>query len=738
MKKIILILIFLHCIDLYASEQRALFIAIDTYLPENPLGKAVGRSWVNLDGCVNDAMEMKEIAKAKFGFSNEKNIQFIQNQECTRNRIIEELNKLILNSKKGDIVFIYYAGHGSQTKNSLSAESDFKDETIVPADAYLGVKDIRDKELAALFNKLLDKGVVLTVIFDSCHSGSIGRGPLSNKTNKLRYIPGSDLDAKDATIITNPPETRGALILSAAQDDECASEMEDDQGRPHGAFTASLLKALQSLPANSSTEQIFNSTRAILKYNNKKQEPIIAGNIDRKNGTLFGVDPALLNNNKTIIAVINANDPNSIKLQGGYALGISKNCEFRLVSDTTISVEVTTIDGVNKCSAKLKSGDGKKIKAGEFFELSLWASSPITLKVFMPSTKSQNAELTKEVNAFANALVQNGYTIINDPTLVSATNNIFYSQDANWYLGMPDGAIKSIGKKLDATKISLAKDAKIYIAVPANEKAVDYFTNQFKTNNSVEIVNNADNANYILSGRLQNGNLEYALIAPNLNNKDDAYTSTLPTRTNFVILDNANKGADSIMNYALRLSKIKAWLSLQSSADGSDGFPFSLAIKQKKDNSTLTQGELHNGDKIGFVLVKDKRAFASASLQRRYVYVFAIDNTGKTQLVFPLESSGSVENRLPISAMDVPDEIQLGAKAVLEISEPFGNDTYIMITTDEPLPNPSSLEGDAVKTRGVASDNWLNQLGEVGAKTRSKIITPTTWSLQRITVKTKE
>ncbi|MBK8141780.1 MAG: hypothetical protein IPK57_12810 [Chitinophagaceae bacterium] len=49
---------------------------------------------------------------------------------------------------------------------------------MVPSDTWKpGVQDIRDKELAKVYNAFLDKGVKLTVIMDCCHSGSLSRGP---------------------------------------------------------------------------------------------------------------------------------------------------------------------------------------------------------------------------------------------------------------------------------------------------------------------------------------------------------------------------------------------------------------------------------------------------------------------------------------------------------------------------------------------------------------------------------
>ena len=90
-------------------------------------------------------------------------------------------------SNANDFAFIYYAGHGSQVPNSLAREEDKKDESMVPSDTWKpGVQDIRDKELAKVYNAFLDKGVKLTVIMDCCHSGSLSRGP--NTPGQFRFI----------------------------------------------------------------------------------------------------------------------------------------------------------------------------------------------------------------------------------------------------------------------------------------------------------------------------------------------------------------------------------------------------------------------------------------------------------------------------------------------------------------------------------------------------------------------
>jgi len=111
----------MHCITVAQPKQWALIIGINEYKPSiNDMvsaGSDSRRTWTNLDGCVNDATAMKDLVVSKYSF-HPQNIQTLLNAEASRARILAELQKLVDNAKKGDIVFIFYAGHGSQVKNS--------------------------------------------------------------------------------------------------------------------------------------------------------------------------------------------------------------------------------------------------------------------------------------------------------------------------------------------------------------------------------------------------------------------------------------------------------------------------------------------------------------------------------------------------------------------------------------------------------------------------------------------
>ncbi len=187
--------------------RRALLIGINTYQPQGhggssptgavasdrpnpqpaaqPKGRPAARDkFTNLDGPRNDVREMRVLLEQKYGFTE---ITALVDQDATRDAILQNIESLIDRSARGDVLFIYYSGHGSRVRNSKNGEAKGYDESIVPADSNAGAPDIRDKELARHFLNALDKGVVLTAIFDSCHSGSIARGGPTPKRKSGRW-----------------------------------------------------------------------------------------------------------------------------------------------------------------------------------------------------------------------------------------------------------------------------------------------------------------------------------------------------------------------------------------------------------------------------------------------------------------------------------------------------------------------------------------------------------------------
>lgn len=157
--------LFIFSLWSYGQNKQALLIGINDYYIEK--GVISNQS---LKGCVNDAKSIKELIVSRFGFQ-QKNIKELYNSDASRNNILSEMANLLARSNPGDNALIYYSGHGLLLDNSMGFQ---KDQAIVPSDIYQKYRSyILNQDLAAMFNKFVDKKVTLTVIFDCCYSWSV-------------------------------------------------------------------------------------------------------------------------------------------------------------------------------------------------------------------------------------------------------------------------------------------------------------------------------------------------------------------------------------------------------------------------------------------------------------------------------------------------------------------------------------------------------------------------------------
>ena len=184
----------------------------------------------------------------------------LQNQEATAAAILGALRKNLMDdAKPGDVRIFYYSGHGNHIRNLASREQGGEDQTIVPADNWRDVPDVRDKEISRILWQAARKGVKVTFIADSCHSGSLSRGAW-NASGKARSSSGrrggtgaqcaaragGERSCRYRPRDKQPidPEKDGVLTLAAAQSSEEAREIDTEDG-PHGAFTWALAHALK-------------------------------------------------------------------------------------------------------------------------------------------------------------------------------------------------------------------------------------------------------------------------------------------------------------------------------------------------------------------------------------------------------------------------------------------------------------------------------------------------------------
>ena len=361
----------------WAETRRALLVGIARYQPAttatDPATPLVtDRAWTDLDGPINDVEALRAMLVAKYGFAPE-NIRVLRDAEASREGILAAIrDHLIAPAKPEDLHLFYFAGHGSQVYNSRSDEPDKKDETLVPADANRGAWDIRDKELRRLFNDVLDRGAALTAILDSCHSGSGARG---RAVAKARFVAPDTRDV--ATVATDPPdprpppEQRGALIVTAAQDFEDAKESRDEEtGQAHGAFSLALLRALRAADNRESARQLFQRARALLRNLGRAQEPVLSGAVERP---LLGQSAE----GGSAVAVLRAGE-DGIDLQGGLAAGLRPGTELKpggATRDPALRLRVVNTSGWSRARAEVNAGDPAAIRPGDLFAVDRWVTA---------------------------------------------------------------------------------------------------------------------------------------------------------------------------------------------------------------------------------------------------------------------------------------------------------------------------------------------------------------------------
>jgi len=139
----------------------------------------VGINYVGLPGqlsaCHYDVKKVKEYLITELGFE-EKNMIILMDDDHhtrpTKYAILTAYRRLVEESKAGDTVYCHFSGHGSRVVDTNGDEDDGYDETLIPVDFYRAGQ-IVDDDLLKLFVKPMAKGVLMTCMFDCCHSGTV-------------------------------------------------------------------------------------------------------------------------------------------------------------------------------------------------------------------------------------------------------------------------------------------------------------------------------------------------------------------------------------------------------------------------------------------------------------------------------------------------------------------------------------------------------------------------------------
>lgn len=788
---------FLFISPVHAQTKRALLIGINTYEAKGKqISKPAGvtqkgdaadagrwdlREWENLDGSLNDVESVHELlASPKYGFA-ENNIHVVEEEKATREGILQAMKRYLLDEPgRGDTVVFYYAGHGSQRYNSLTDKPFHLDETIVPADAGSGAFDIRDKEIARLFNQIVDKGILLTAVFDSCHSGSIARGiPVGSpgKARFLAYDPRDAADPPDKGPDGKPaarPEDRtgGAVVLSATQHDQSSLEWTGRDGKLHGAFTVALLDALQTLPANSSAQDVYKRIKVLLLGMGVPQQPDLGGPSERTRLSLFNNS---VGTDRLTVAVRpeGVNSDGSVELDGGLALGLGRGSELRKVGiapgKPEVRVRIAQLEGLSKSKAEIiRPADASQIQPGDLFELTAWvAPENSRLQVWMPPASLSSADLLQVAEETGKLRQAGNVKWIDDP-VESSPEYVMAWNGSQWTLTKAGGPAVNLGQSPAAPAILSHLPTKgktgFFLALPPSRELSPFLKLGSGTENTaVEVATSPERAQYLLVGRAAGKDIEYAWLRKHISEADSkaklesnengnacSSDSPYPPRTNWLPLgqtsDSLAKASQTLTEYADRLARVRSWLELPAPPSGAnDAFPYRLGLKRvdsatssnSSDKRIVQDGTVVEGDSFGLVLRAEGKI--TAFTPRRWVYVLAIECSGEGVLLYPRSGEGNFLPEKAPGANAWPAEIDLSGKSgTFSIGSPFGVDTYVLLTTADQIADLSAFNFSGVlqATRGGPQSPLAQLLGNASANTRGvNPSVPVNWSVQYMPIR---
>jgi hypothetical protein len=344
--------------DLYA-----LLIAVDCYLP-NRLND--GRGWYNypsLSGCVRDVSHVEAYLREHVHVPGDHIVKLTSTntgaerppepaeQWPTYDNIVAAFRRVAAMAQPGDQVYVHYSGHGGRATTKwpkLKGEKGW-DETLAPMDiGNSTARYLRDIEIAHLVREMTEKGLIVTMVLDSCHSGGAtrqaaplaavrGTGRIDATERPAGSAVAADADLAETWAAVTGDGTRNArpgagwlptldhfVLLAACRPTESAQEYAFDGVERNGALTYWLLDTLQDAAGPGlSYKALHDRVQARVHAQFADQTPMLQGDGDRQ---VFGVDRVATRYEVVVTGV----DGDRVVLQAGQAQGLKKGAQFSL------------------------------------------------------------------------------------------------------------------------------------------------------------------------------------------------------------------------------------------------------------------------------------------------------------------------------------------------------------------------------------------------------------------------
>lgn len=274
-------------------KKHALLVGINDYKNVN-----------DLQGCINDVTNVRNILKTFFGFTNN-DIRVLANERATKKNILSRLERMVKKSKKGDQLIFHFSGHGSQIRDRDNDElNDHMDEIICPYNMNWDDGYITDDMLRAILDQL-PKGVKMEIILDSCYSGTGTRdigvesacGSVPRPLFKNRFLrPPIDIECRyqgdendmkaTRTFRSDEAITLNHVLWAGCKDNQTSADAYID-GRYNGAFTYYFCKHIRESRGVINRAELHSRIANSLDHNDYSQLPQLECGDNLKNERTF-------------------------------------------------------------------------------------------------------------------------------------------------------------------------------------------------------------------------------------------------------------------------------------------------------------------------------------------------------------------------------------------------------------------------------------------------------------------
>jgi metacaspase-1 len=274
-------------------KRHALLVGINDYQGIN-----------DLQGCINDVTNVRNVLKTFFGFSNSE-IRVLTDSRATKANILSRLESMVTSAVKDDYLIFHFSGHGSQIRDREGDElADHMDELICPYDMNWDDGFITDDMLREILKKL-KKGVRMEILLDSCHSGTgtrelmpvAGSGHPQFSPIKYRYMsPPVDIECRylgdEETLKpvrsfrTDETITMNHILWAGCKDNQTSADAEID-GSYNGAFSYYFCKHVRDSSGRITRQDLYTRIKNSLKYNHYSQVPQLECPDSFKNENIF-------------------------------------------------------------------------------------------------------------------------------------------------------------------------------------------------------------------------------------------------------------------------------------------------------------------------------------------------------------------------------------------------------------------------------------------------------------------